>query len=239
MSKYLVFQLYGPMAAWGEIAVGETRRSAVHPSKSTILGLLAAACGIDRNDEETHIAMAHAYNIAVKVLAPGSLLVDYHTVQVPPRQRNAEFKTRKEELTADKLGTLLSNRQYRCDAAYVVAVWIKKQPAPFSVEKLADALQQPKYTLYLGRRSCPLALPLCPIVIEDLPLKAALDSFMCSARMKGRVTWKQSPMYYSDEGQLEGFVTESLLERWDVPRSRCRWQFSPRTEFLLMPEEEA
>ena len=27
MNDYLVFQLYGPMAAWGEIAVGEMRHS--------------------------------------------------------------------------------------------------------------------------------------------------------------------------------------------------------------------
>ena len=47
----LVFRLYGPMASWGEIAVGENRHTANYPSKSALLGLLGAALGIERDDE--------------------------------------------------------------------------------------------------------------------------------------------------------------------------------------------
>ena len=47
---YLVFRLYGPMCSWGDIAVGEVRPSTVHPSKSAILGLIAAALGVKRPD---------------------------------------------------------------------------------------------------------------------------------------------------------------------------------------------
>jgi CRISPR system Cascade subunit CasD len=35
--EYLLFRLYGPMASWGEIAVGEMRHSEVKPSKSALL----------------------------------------------------------------------------------------------------------------------------------------------------------------------------------------------------------
>lgn len=91
----------------------------------------------------------------------------------------------------------------------------------------------------MGRKSCPLAMRLSPVVIEDFPLKTALDSFMCSTKTKDRIIRKQTPLYYSDETLLEGFVTKSLLERWDIPRSRRRWQFSPRTEYLLVAKEEA
>ncbi len=48
-------QLYGPLAAWGEQAVGGVRRSATHPSKSAILGLCAAAQGIRRDEETAHL----------------------------------------------------------------------------------------------------------------------------------------------------------------------------------------
>jgi CRISPR system Cascade subunit CasD len=34
----LVFRLYGPMASWGEIAVGESRHTANYPGKSAIIG---------------------------------------------------------------------------------------------------------------------------------------------------------------------------------------------------------
>ena len=67
MPDYLIFQLYGQMAAWGDIAVGETRRSALQPSKSALLGIVGASLGIDRNEEEIHAAMASAYGLALKL----------------------------------------------------------------------------------------------------------------------------------------------------------------------------
>jgi CRISPR-associated Cas5-like protein len=36
---YLLFRLYGPMASWGEIAVGEIRHTASYPGKSAIIVL--------------------------------------------------------------------------------------------------------------------------------------------------------------------------------------------------------
>ena len=51
MADFLVFQLYGALASWGDIAVGEYRPSQGHPSKSAITGLLAAALGIEREDD--------------------------------------------------------------------------------------------------------------------------------------------------------------------------------------------
>ncbi|HLD44337.1 MAG TPA: CRISPR-associated protein Cas5, partial [bacterium] len=48
---YLVFQLRAPLSAWGETAVGEYRPTSNYPSNSALLGLLAAALGIDREDE--------------------------------------------------------------------------------------------------------------------------------------------------------------------------------------------
>jgi CRISPR system Cascade subunit CasD len=52
MSQYLVFQLHGPMASWGVDAPGEVRHSHELPSRSALLGLLAAALGIRREEEQ-------------------------------------------------------------------------------------------------------------------------------------------------------------------------------------------
>ena len=54
MKDFLVFQLYGVLAAWGDIAVGEYRPSLGHPTKSAVTGLLGAALGVDRSDESQH-----------------------------------------------------------------------------------------------------------------------------------------------------------------------------------------
>ena len=58
MTDFLIFQLQGPMAAWGEVAVGEDRGSRDDPGVSALSGLLAAALGVDRADEASHAALA-------------------------------------------------------------------------------------------------------------------------------------------------------------------------------------
>lgn len=239
MPDYLVFQLYGPMSAWGDIAVGETRRSMLHPSKSAVLGLLAAALGIDREDESTLSAMAAAYGFAVKVLSSGSLMVDYHTVQVPPQKRKEIFRTRKDELAASKLGTLLSSREYRCDAAYLSALWVAQDPAPFSLVELMEAVGSPKFVLYLGRKSCPLAIPLSPEVREFKTLKKALDSRKSFEQEIARIIHSRTCFYCWDDTPNSGLEADQKIERWDIPRNRSRWQFGPRIENLCVVEKEA
>ena len=50
MSQYLIFQLHGPMASWGVDAPGEVRHTHELPSRSALLGLLAAGVGIRRGE---------------------------------------------------------------------------------------------------------------------------------------------------------------------------------------------
>lgn len=238
MKQFLVFQLHGAMAAWGDIAVGETRPSSPYPSKSAILGLLAAACGIERQQEKTHEEMATGYGVAVKVLSGGTLLMDYHTVQVPPQRRQTVFRTRKEELLSEKLGTLLSSREYRCDAVYIVAAWVAHPSAPFPLRKLAAAIEKPVYHLYLGRKSCPPGSPLCPVVVEEKDLKTALDAYSAIPAELARITHRQTPRYYWDDLPESGLEAGQIIERRDLPLSRKRWQFSPRLENLYVQTKE-
>ncbi len=63
MRDFLVFRLYGPLASWGDIAVGEQRPTTPHPSKSAVLGLIAAALGVRRDEEERQQALAEGYGM--------------------------------------------------------------------------------------------------------------------------------------------------------------------------------
>lgn len=64
--QYLVFRLYGPMASWGEAAVGGDRPSGLAPSRSAVLGLLGAALGIKRDDASRLDALRASIGIAIK-----------------------------------------------------------------------------------------------------------------------------------------------------------------------------
>ena len=61
MPDLVVFRLYGPMAAWGDIAVGEERPSFSYPTKSGVFGLLAAALGIGREEDDRHRDLAESF----------------------------------------------------------------------------------------------------------------------------------------------------------------------------------
>lgn len=238
MGDYLIFQLYGPLSAWGEIAVGEIRRSAAYPSKSAVMGLVGAALGIRRDAEPAHQELCRSYGFGVKVLSMGTLLQDYHTTQVPPTLKNQVFHTRKDELAAPKLGTILSTREYRCDASCVVALWVRADPPPHPLMEMADALNQPRLILYLGRKSCPPSLPLQARVVSTATLKDALDDGSVGFDGDGRLP-RHAPTYCWDETENAGMSPSHRIIRHDDAVSRKRWQFEPRSENVLIQREVA
>lgn len=237
MNDYLVFQLYGPMAAWGEIAVGEMRHSALYPSKSALTGLVAAALGIKRCEEEQQLQLTQSLQFGLQVFSTGSLLRDYHTTQVPPSERKRTFHTREQELVhSARLNTILSTRDYRLDAYVLVALSIKQQ-SPWSLEQIAAALQAPKYTLYLGRKSCPLAAPLdVQKQLGAAGLKTAFAGYerkqLSFGKDKADNWLPLGEPFYAWEGQAGDMAPELSKVRHDLPLSRKRWQFGQRQEHI-------
>lgn len=231
-----MFQLYGPMASWGDVAVGEQRPTASHPSKSAILGLLAAAKGIRREEEALHRKMTDAYGFGVRVDAPGEMLRDYHTAQVPPAKGKAQFFTRRDELRNAELNTILSSRDYRTDARYTVAVWLHKNEVPFTLAELSDALRSPQLLPYLGRKACPLAAPMCPQVLEAGSLKLAFaatefpdDGLLSNIELPVQISYYWEAL----DSNAAGMSASMAYPRRDQPLSRKRWQFAERDEFYF------
>ena len=77
----------------------------------------------------------------VRVEREGQLLVDYHTAK-----------------TQDEKNSYVTYRHYLQDAVFLAG--LESEDTALLLQ-LQDALQHPAFPLYLGRRSCPPALPLC------------------------------------------------------------------------------
>ena len=259
MREYLVLQLYGPLASWGDIAVGETRPSALTPAKSTVLGLVAAALGFKRPDpameeaernqwENQHNALAKGYGMAVKVHALGVPLSDYHTAQVPSSgtgRNRKTFHTRHDEITwhsRSELNTILSRRDYRQDAYCRVALWARDD-ALIALTWLREVLLAPHFTLYLGRKACPLALPLDPQIISANSMEEALSQYNSrklfkllllvwgkSAKSILKKVVDPSTLLLWDHDAETIMSPQQTITRRDEPLSRRRWQFSVREE---------
>lgn len=238
MPEYLTFSLYGMMSSWGEVAVGEFRPTADHPTRSAVLGLLAAALGIRRDEEDRLVALTRAYKVAIRVEAPGVLLRDYHTSQVPSAaKKGGRYLTRKDELAApqESLNTILSTRDYRCDAVYRVYIWCRDATPPYSLKTLAEHLQHPVFTLYLGRKSCPLALPVHPEVRTAPDLLTALSEERgVEQRFLHRIPGNRDVNVRAYWDCTGGIRAEGTSVRNDESLNRRRWQFGKRDEEYAM-----
>ena len=146
----LLLRLAGPMQSWGDASRFTRRDTRMVPSKSGVLGLLAAADGRRRTDEIEDLANLR---FGVRVDQPGQLLRDFQTA--------INWDT-KESMP-------LSYRYYIADAVFVAAV----EGDTGLLSALAERVQDPQFPLYLGRRSCPVTDPVFLGLIDE-PLEDAL-----------------------------------------------------------------
>lgn len=124
MGNYLLFQLYGQMAAWGGTAVGEERPTTKTPGKSSLAGLLGAALGIRREEHDRLAPLWEHYYMAVREDREGLLLIDYHTVQDPNLSARERLPfTRREALAHSKVNTVVTLREYLMEGAWMVCWW--------------------------------------------------------------------------------------------------------------------
>ncbi|CCG08638.1 type I-E CRISPR-associated protein Cas5/CasD [Pararhodospirillum photometricum] len=249
MTLFLTLTLYAPLAAFGAIAVGETRPSWPRPGRSAVLGVVAAALGLARDEEEALASLGRDLGLAVRDDAPGQPLSDYHTTQVPAQKRGRVHRTRQEELAAPDLNTILSQREYRTDALHSVALWRRPtaDPAGPSLEAVAQALRRPGFAPYLGRRSCPFGLPLDPQLIEAATAAEALAARVVKApeqalRTRLKATGQRLAVDLdAPDRALRHQPSERIETRRDEPLCWGRRQFRERAVAVFTPKttEEA
>ncbi len=166
----LLLRLAGPMQSWGDHSTFSVRDTATVPTRSAMIGMIAAAQGRHRGEPFGDLAPVQ---FTVRVDRPGTVMSDFHTVGggAPPERTvpTAEGKRRKEGA-----GTIVSRRFYLADAVFTVAVTGPDE----LVGQIHTALNNPVWGPYLGRRSCPVEQPFLlsgPITdpvghLEHLPL---------------------------------------------------------------------
>ena len=239
--RFLLFTLYAPMGSFGEIAVGERRMSWSRPGRSAVLGLVAAAQGIERADEKAHQRLETSLHFAVRTDAPGRPLVDYHTAQTPKARKGTTFATRREELGSDGLNTVLSVREWRTDACFTVSLWARAGQ-DVDLDGIAEALRHPRFVLYVGRKSAPTGLPLNPEIVEADTFLSAIEARQPSDEERRVLRCIRSPgvergMVAFDHDAPRAPAGTRLERRRDGVASRLRWQFSERLERIALLHE--
>jgi CRISPR system Cascade subunit CasD len=232
---YLLFQLRAPLSSWGEAAVGDFRPSSERPTQSGLIGLVGAALGLLRGDEAAHAALRDGYDWATAELAGGSLLRDYQTVQVPPRSslKGRPRATRRQELAlpSRELSTIVSTRDHRQGAHHLALVYA--QPgARWPLPAVAQALREPRFTLYLGRKSCPPGAPLWPQCLEAETPWAALQAYHQQLAVLAPPLPRMQSVAF-DVGLEFGLPPQLTRRRKDRLIRREGWQFGDRDEHFI------
>ncbi|OJF12139.1 type I-E CRISPR-associated protein Cas5/CasD [Couchioplanes caeruleus] len=158
----LLLRLAGPLQAWGTRSRFAHRHTDVAPSKSGVIGLLAAARGLRRTDPLTELL---PLRFGVRIDQPGEILRDFHVA------RTLDGRT----------SMPLTYRHYLADAAFLAAV----SGPPALLDSLQQALSRPYFPLFLGRRSCPPAGPVS-LGVHDGMLRERLATWPWQA-----AGWKQ------------------------------------------------
>ena len=235
MTEYLLFTLYAPMAAMGEIAVGERRMIWPRPARSAIFGLLAATLGLERPDEEAHLALNRDYGYGVRTDAPGRPLRDYHTAQVPRGKNARNFPTRRAELSTGRLETILSTREYRMDSCFTAAIWTRGETPRWPLEEFKKSLRNPHFVPYMGRKSCPLGAPFNPQIKNGETIFEAFDQYEPFFKLRRPlVELRLDRIVAFDHDPAADMPADAQVEtRRDVLVSRRRWQFGERQEQIV------
>lgn len=141
-----MLRLAAPLQSWGSRSRFNTRGSDQSPTKSGVVGLIAAALGIPREGPLTEF---QELKFGTRTDVPGTLLDDFQTaISLGPG------KTERMPLT---------RRHYLQDAVFMAGL----SGDQGQLQRYRDALGRPVYPLYLGRRSCPPDGPIKTWLVDD------------------------------------------------------------------------
>lgn len=153
---WLSLRLEGPLQSWGVDSQYNRRSTGLLPTKSAVAGLCCAALGIDRGSEEERQILSEFSKLRMTSIAvPRKVfgrnldvrrLSDYHTIQ-DTRKADGSLKD-----------CHITQRQYLTDSGFCVLL----SGSVIFCHELAEALRNPVWGIWLGRKTC---IPSAPVLV--------------------------------------------------------------------------
>lgn len=189
----LLLRLSGPLQSWGSESHFETRRTERYPTKSGVIGMIAAALGRSRDESVDDLGQLQ---FGVRVDRPGQVVTDFQTAK-------------------SKDHSYVTYRDYLSDAAFLVG--LSSENRAF-LEDIQEALKSPGFPLFLGRRACPPDAPvwLTPDYDQNRGIREeGLEEALVNESYIPSVREEAGQMKLILEGD-NGLLTRCI---WDQPKS--------------------
>jgi len=155
--SFLALRFEGPLQSWGFDSQYNRRNTGLMPTKSALAGICCAAFGYPRGSDKEHEFLSSFGKVRMTAIdiprsvskkeLPVRRLQDFHTVQ---NTRRASGSINKD--------CVLTYRQYLTDAAFGILL----EGDTVLLGKIATALADPKWGIWLGRKTC---IPSAPVLI--------------------------------------------------------------------------
>ncbi|MCT1775639.1 type I-E CRISPR-associated protein Cas5/CasD [Brachybacterium sp. p3-SID957] len=214
MNHTLLLRLKGPMQSWGDSSRFNLRATSATPTKSGVIGLVAAAQGRPRSARIDDLA---ALQFAVRVDQPGTLLHDYQTAE--------RWQTGGR--------TALVSRYYLADAVFIAAVSSEDEHV---LETMEEALRSPRFPLFLGRRSCPANVDLVIGIVEG-DAETALRALPWQASGTHRATRSRQvslPIFRDAKDGEPGVEQRDVPISFDQQHRQYGWRTVVAAEPLML-----
>lgn len=172
-NRFLALRLMGPLQSYGFDSQYKRRNTGLMPTKSAVAGMCCAALGFQRGCESERkflsafsevcmMSIAISRQIAEKDL-PVRRLQDYHTVgggydpDNPTELHCIAVTAKDKKPKARDKQTVITYRQYLNDAYFGILL----EGDADLLGKLATAFANPKWGIWLGRKTC---IPSAPVL---------------------------------------------------------------------------
>ena len=164
MRKTMEFVCEAPLQAWGAASTGNIHNVSEVPGKKSIIGMIAACMGLPRNDQRISELNSKVDVLVTEVRGTNDMLLDFHTVSGLPFN-GTEFSGIKANCLYGKEGngkqnaTITKRKYYTQNASYTVQVTCEDELA----NEIFDAMSDPVWPAYLGRKCCIPTVPVVPV----------------------------------------------------------------------------
>lgn len=207
--RFLALRLEGPLQSWGFDSQYNRRNTGLMPTRSAIAGMCCAALGLTRGSKEEQGFLETFGEIRMTAIAiPRSnnnqkslsvrRLQDYHTVQNTRRASGA--------INND---CVLTHRMYLTDSSFGVIL----EGDDTILSAIADALTDPKWGIWLGRKTCIPSAPVLAgvksnraealsLLIGDTPLEAFTRQEEVESFADGRDSLPDLPISFASEKRM-------------------------------------
>ena len=221
MNEAFLLHLRGPLQSYADKGFGPIREAGPFPSRSAVLGIVAAAMGLPRSDARL-VRLHDALRVHVAVARAGAVRMDFHTVDAGGKNKAVTY------------------RDYHHDAHFVALLEARATDDAGAVDEARRALRRPYYVPYLGRRACAPSVPLLPREPVGTDVISALAQAATATRAEGGSRQPAPEVHLYLDGRLvredvESAVPGAALVGWGERRDRL---VGPRRTYAGRPYTE-